>query len=43
MKQTKKSIESFYKQEDSWGFKVNPDDIKRKEIIIDKILKMVAL
>ena len=30
--QTKKELEEWYKKEDPWGYKKNPDDIKRKKI-----------
>lgn len=36
MKQTKQEIERFYNKEDPWGFETNPDDAKRKEIILEK-------
>jgi len=35
MKQRFEDIENFYSIEDPWGFKSNPDDLKRKQIIID--------
>lgn len=36
LKQSKQEIERFYNKEDPWGFETNPDDAKRKEIIIEK-------
>ena len=36
MKETKESINNFYKKEDPWGFKTNPHDLERKLIIIEK-------
>ena len=38
MKETKENIEKFYEKQDPWGFKNNPHDILRKEIIIEKSL-----
>ncbi len=35
--QEKSSLEDWYKEEDPWGYRKNPDDIRRKEIILSKL------
>jgi hypothetical protein len=34
--QTKSQIENFYQTKDPWEFQTNPEDLKRKKIIIEK-------
>ncbi len=36
MSHIKQQLEQFYAKEDPWGFKTNSDDLKRKNIIIQK-------
>lgn len=37
--QDPKEIEEHYKNPDPWGYKTNPDDVVRKQIILDRILR----
>jgi hypothetical protein len=35
--QTKEELEEWYKQSDPWGYEVNPEDARRKQIILDAL------
>lgn len=37
MKNPKEELEAHYAKEDPWGYKTNPDDIKRKDTILKTI------
>lgn len=39
MKQSINDIEKWYEREDPWDYKTNPEDVKRKKIIIDCLEK----
>lgn len=36
-KQTKETLDNFYRKEDPWKYKTNTDDLKRKELILREI------
>jgi 2-polyprenyl-3-methyl-5-hydroxy-6-metoxy-1,4-benzoquinol methylase len=35
--QSKEDLEALYKTEDPWGYRTNPEDLKRREIILSEI------